>query len=164
MTNTERPRLIGDRANRLRYVEGTKQCSRCLAWQDAEKGFDKLRRQCRECRLRYNRENARKYRVTHPPHYLLHKYGLTCESWRSLVASQNNRCACCGIEMDPRGSKTRRSAVPDHCHGSNMTRSAICTQCNLAEGHILSLSHLKQLARYIFGKDGETQLSLFGKN
>ena len=95
------------------------------------------------------------------------KYGLTIEALQSLIKGQDNKCKCCGIEMDAYGSmKGERSPVVDHCHETNMVRGIICSSCNSAEGHIRDRAHLISLGRYMFGKKWKDsgQLALFGKN
>jgi hypothetical protein len=118
----------------------------------------KERKREREREYRQNPEYRERHRE-----YQLSKYGLTLDGWNDVIRNQNDKCACCGVEMDDRSKNTKNAARPDHCHITNQFRAAICSACNWAEGHIRDRDHLLSLARYIFGEDLRQQL-LFGKS
>lgn len=58
----------------------------------------------------------------------LKRYGLTPESYGSLLEKQNN---CCAICQEP--SKGGRLSV-DHCHRTGRVRGVLCKNCNTAIG------------------------------
>jgi hypothetical protein len=57
------------------------------------------------------------------------KYGLTPEAWSELFASQDHKCAICGVDVN--GAK--RFHV-DHDHVTNRVRGILCTTCNVGIG------------------------------
>ena len=68
---------------------------------------------------------------------LLERYGLTWESFRALLESQDYRCAICGNPLKDEVSAPReQQACVDHCHTSGNVRGILCTNCNLALGYL----------------------------
>lgn len=74
-------------------------------------------------------------------------YGITVEEYAAMLATQEHRCAACGrheSECPPRATgRPRRDAqrpaairllVVDHCHGTEVVRALLCSDCNLAFG------------------------------
>lgn len=62
----------------------------------------------------------------------LKPYGLTCASWRTLLAAQGGGCAVCGIRAERNGY---RLAV-DHDHLTGRVRGILCRGCNTAIGYL----------------------------
>jgi hypothetical protein len=63
--------------------------------------------------------------------YQLRKYGLTPESFQSLLDSQGGRCAICGTKEF--GGPGKRPHV-DHDHETNKLRGLLCVKCNAGIG------------------------------
>lgn len=57
------------------------------------------------------------------------KFGISIETYESLLDRQGGVCAIC---FSP--PKKRRLAV-DHCHGSGMVRGLLCARCNQGVGY-----------------------------
>lgn len=75
------------------------------------------------------------YRKRHPErltaayrHQSLKKFGLTCEEYDKLFASQDGLCAICR-EAEPK----KRLAI-DHSHATGALRGLLCSRCNTALG------------------------------
>lgn len=68
----------------------------------------------------YRRRNRAKH---------LRKYGLTEESYDTMLAEQGSRCAICRTD-DP-----GRYWVVDHDHVSGTVRGVLCWHCNVGLGH-----------------------------
>jgi hypothetical protein len=81
-------------------------------------------------------EANRRYRLTHTRHktkrrYDLKRYGITEESFYSMLDQQQNRCAICGREFD----RSREGAASvDHDHLTGSVRGLLCKLCNLGLG------------------------------
>lgn len=57
-----------------------------------------------------------------------YNYGLTRESWLSMLQTQDFKCAICEKPIDD-------SAHADHDHKTGKVRGALCTNCNTGLGH-----------------------------
>lgn len=85
---------------------------------------DGLQRICKDCEEVHNRRQQ------------LKRYGLTPETYESLLATQNYRCAICELEEDRR----RFSVDHDHscCPGKKTCgkciRGLLCHKCNVGLG------------------------------
>lgn len=53
------------------------------------------------------------------------RYGMSIEEYDALLASQDHKCAICGLEMD----EGKRLAV-DHCHKTGKVRGIVHVRCN----------------------------------
>lgn len=58
------------------------------------------------------------------------KYGVTCEIYDAILASQQGGCAICGIKPG-----NRRLAI-DHDHATGRVRGILCSNCNQGIGHL----------------------------
>jgi hypothetical protein len=47
---------------------------------------------------------------------------MSYEEFQNKVKTQNNKCAICGLNMEPPNV--------DHCHQTEKTRDLLCTPCN----------------------------------
>lgn len=96
--------------------------------------------------VRQNHANTKRYRsldAVEKRDRSLKKYGLTAESYDSLLATQGGVCAVCKVPS------TRRLEV-DHCHQSGKVRSILCHNCNSALGHAKDdVKRLEALIQYL---------------
>lgn len=115
----------------------TKVCRGCgidkprSAFSPAALGADGLKNYCKECR------NAR-HRAVYATDPVVrervrdsqrkHLYGLTPDSFESLLVSQGGVCAIC------QGPPGKRGWVVDHKAGTNVARGILCNSCNVAIG------------------------------
>ena len=79
-----------------------------------------------------NPEKVRQYqRVTN-----LKKFGLSNESYNSMVEQQKNLCAICKKPETFVHSRTKEIArlAVDHCHTTGRTRKLLCKNCNTGLG------------------------------
>lgn len=53
---------------------------------------------------------------------------MTLEDFNALVFQQNGLCKCCGYLAD--------ALVVDHDHSTGKVRGLLCTNCNVALGHL----------------------------
>lgn len=79
----------------------------------------------------YNPEKQRNSR-------LLKQYGITLDAYNLLLISQNNECACCGINQNELKTSNNqfggKSLVVDHCHVTGNVRTLLCNRCNTVVG------------------------------
>ncbi len=92
---------------------------------------------------KWRKNNKERHKESHQKWYLKHKYNLTLEEYRTLVAAQNNECAICRLPA------TKTLAV-DHCHSSGLVRGLLCKQCNFILGFSKdSIEILKNCISYL---------------
>lgn len=72
------------------------------------------------------------------------KFGLTPEQYDAKLASQNNRCALCGLSFDLNEERTR--PVLDHNHKTDKLRDFIHSQCNIGLGNLMDDPAICRLA------------------
>ena len=63
------------------------------------------------------------------------RYGITIDEYNSLLAKQENRCACC----DKHISELPKRLAVDHEHGEwgpESVRGLLCSQCNTGIGSL----------------------------
>lgn len=143
-------------------------CSKCLK-PKSESDFhmtsrDGLKKQCKECCQRYNREfhannkeernaSQRKYRQEYPEilakvqrkSHLKNAYGLSPEAHSQLLIDQNNCCAICGDEFI-------KTPDVDHIHETNppVVRGLLCRPCNRGLGlYRDSIERLEKAINYL---------------
>jgi len=111
---------------------------------------DRLQAFCKRCGLQRNAawrarnpEKLATYqrnRAPRPPsvrrdQQLRREYGIDQNRYDQLVDEQNGRCAICREIPTPINGK-RIALVVDHCHDTNRVRGLLCTNCNVAIGHM----------------------------
>lgn len=100
-----------------------------------------------------NKEHVKSYlREWHSKHgraYMLkRKYGLTLDSFNSMLSGQGNTCASCG-ETD----WGKLGPVVDHDHNTGDIRGIVCNRCNVALGMLKDNPEIaRKLAIYLEGK------------
>ncbi len=80
-------------------------------------------------------------------YHLKRRYGLSIEDYNSILKSQNNKCAGCGIlSKDAQMGKL----FVDHCHKNGNIRGLLCSKCNTALGLVNdNIEILTNLISYI---------------
>jgi hypothetical protein len=108
----------------------------CLAHRDELNAKQKLRRQDPAYR---RREFASK---------LSRLYGLSFETWETMLIAQNGCCASCNDPMI--GPK---DPCVDHDHKTGKVRALLCGACNRALGHARENVHrLQKSVRYLLSQ------------
>ena len=75
---------------------------------------------------------------------LMHRYGLTEDTWDKMYYQQAGRCDICLAPKDPSEMHT------DHCHYGKQVRSLLCRPCNLLLGHAVDNPEvLRRAAEYL---------------
>lgn len=104
---------------------------------------------CRTISLRKRRKPR------HRENKLLKKYGLTIETYESLVKLQNNLCAIC--KSSNKGSETKNNWCVDHDHKTDKVRGLLCHNCNLMIGYAKdNISILTSAIQYLSQNDNTT--------
>lgn len=82
---------------------------------------DGLQNRCRACQSKFGIKYWRKA--------ALRVYGLTEESYASMLAGQNGTCAIChGTHT---GNRRHKNLSVDHCHVTGVVRGILCDDCNV---------------------------------
>lgn len=117
-------------------ADGAQRCSICD--RETRRRYHARHEVQEQRRLRdYGRANPDKKRDQH----LRRKYGITLESYRSMLAEQDGRCAACGVKA---------SLVVDHCHRTGVVRALLCDRCNRMIGHAgENPEYLRRLADWL---------------
>jgi hypothetical protein len=101
-------------------------CSRCGLLKGAGE-FYEGKRQCVECRNRYQRE------VVNPRG----RYGITAQEADAILYHQGGTCLICGdgpLVRWPPAWRKGGTAVIDHDHETGEIRGVLCGRCNVALG------------------------------
>ena len=93
----------------------------------------KIRNECKSCHstimAEYNNRPERK--AKRKEIYLKHSryklYGLTEETFNTMLEEQLYRCGICGVDIDI-------SCHVDHCHNTGKVRGLLCHKCNCGLG------------------------------
>lgn len=96
------------------------------------------------------RKNSKKYRDTHPDrcqnNYLRRFYGITLDQRDQMIADQDYKCKCCGIDL--RDIAPNHVCV-DHCHKTGKVRGILCRKCNVSLGLLNEdIDRINKLAQY----------------
>lgn len=92
-------------------------------------------RKWRAANPKFTNEYNKKWRETNPERYkelrCISNYGIPLKELEVIFIKQGSCCACCKTtESGKRGWHT------DHCHITGIVRGILCSNCNLALGHI----------------------------
>jgi hypothetical protein len=95
-------------------------------------------------------ESVRKWQKANPDRMKLrrrkdvfNKYGITAETFDSLLKTQGGKCAICQTESP--GGKHNQWHI-DHCHNSGMLRGILCNACNCGLGRFKDSADLVEKA------------------
>lgn len=83
----------------------------------------------------YERNRPRKPAHIRRDEQLRREYGISQIEYDQLVDRQCGRCAICQETPTPTNGK-RVALVVDHCHETGRIRGLLCTNCNVAIGHM----------------------------
>lgn len=83
-----------------------------------------------------HRDNINGYRDRKHGYYLKRTFGISLESYASMLKSQDGRCAVCGTDKpgNGRGKKELKFFPVDHDHLTGKVRGLLCRDCNLGLG------------------------------
>jgi hypothetical protein len=127
--NTEKPisEYHGHKGARDRLQAFCKPCcrQRNIAWR--ERNPHKL--------VEYQRNRAPRPASVRRDQQLRREYGIDQNRYNELLDQQHGRCAICKEVPAPISGK-RIALVVDHCHETNRIRGLLCTNCNVAIGHM----------------------------
>ena len=100
-----------------------------LAYQRAHraKNADKYR----EYNAKWHRENRKNNPAKVRAMHLKSNYGITLETYETMLTSQDGVCAACGRSPEQERHKVLHV---DHCHNSEVIRGLLCSRCNTALG------------------------------
>jgi len=91
------------------------------------------RRRCRACDAIYGRSWRVANPFAHRRSVLKRLYNIELEEYERLYDAQGGGCAICG---QPERSKITGLLVVDHNHDTKKVRGLLCTNCNIAIGHL----------------------------
>lgn len=90
--------------------------------------------------IKNNPEKAKNQRKE----YKLKKLGISVDSYDKLVVEQNNKCAICGKEGNP------KRLCADHNHKTGKIRGLLCSHCNVGLGYLKdNIEYLKSAIEYL---------------
>jgi hypothetical protein len=101
----------------------TSWCKKCK--NDVNAAYDKANR---EKTNKKGREWHRKHPEASRRISLKNKYGMTIETYNTMLAAQNGGCAIC-FRKTP-GRKGIKSLIVDHNHKTGQVRGLLCDPCN----------------------------------
>lgn len=78
-------------------------------------------------------------------------YGITTDTYYSMLASQNGVCKICKSDCS-----TGRELCVDHCHKTGKVRGLLCGKCNSGLGSFNDNEQLMLEAIKYLGEQGET--------
>ena len=108
-----------------------------------------LARQHSKKRREENPEYMRDYRYKS-------KYNMTYEEYLSLLQTQQGQCRICGLSSEKAGGMGNKLVV-DHCHGTEVVRGLLCTQCNTGLGYFKdNIDNLFSAIKYLQDFKNET--------
>ena len=82
--------------------------------------------------------------------YLQRTYGITVNTYKSMLKEQNSKCKCCGGEGWTMAKHHKVKLVVDHCHETGVVRGLLCHNCNRALGLFKdSLTTIKNAYQYL---------------
>lgn len=105
---------------------------------------------CGECAKAYANKKSKGRKYERKGYQLKIRYGISLETFRALLQTQENSCAVCRVEL----SAESRSAVVDHCHKTGRIRGILCRQCNTGLGHMKDSRKVLTLAAAYLAKHG----------
>lgn len=113
---------------------------------------DGLKYYCKSCayemQARWRERNSATIPERQRRHKLKRFYGITLEQFRDLLKKQGGRCKVCGTTQF--GGK---GPIVDHCHKTNYVRALLCTNCNIAEGHLKTAKNAHAMLKYMEAKE-----------
>lgn len=109
------------------------------------KNKDGLNGRCRACHAAEKKAAYPRFASAIAVKHLRNTYGINEETYKAMVAAQDNRCAICRNDMGQ-----GRSRHLDHCHATGKVRALLCTSCNVTLGRVKDdPSLLRRMADYI---------------
>ena len=77
------------------------------------------------------------------------KFGITVDTYHSMIESQNNCCAICNKHKDDFTGRGNSFHI-DHCHESGKVRGLLCSNCNTGLGQFKdNINSMKSAIQYL---------------
>lgn len=94
---------------------------------------DGFRPDCKQCTAKYQKTQRKNYRGPISRRYTLKKnFGITEQQYADMLASQNGKCAICGLKKS--STKISNFLSVDHDHETGAIRGLLCAPCNTGIG------------------------------
>lgn len=150
-TKCHLPKSFGEFHSRVQNANGVRQpCKLCTSIAGAEyrKRPGSIIRKREVANAYYRRPDVHsrvlaRSRIRRRRDHLKYKFGVTPEQVQQMIASQNNRCAICGLSF---------IVTPniDHDHKSGQVRGLLCSNCNHGLGQFKDdVSRLEAAIAYL---------------
>lgn len=121
--------------------DGLRRCIACDTWKPLDEFYPDgkgKRRKCKACITAAARErwanDPEVMRRNRRRHILHRQFGITLETYETMLAAQGGKCALCSAAECPSG----RLFAVDHDHETGAVRGLLCSGCNLAVGVVES--------------------------
>jgi hypothetical protein len=105
-----------------------------------------LRATCRKCENEYNRAKAKlnkdKWAPAKRNGELLRKYGITLDTYNTMLISQDYSCKICDYK-----ATDNQNLCVDHCHKTGRVRGLLCHRCNTLLGAIENINKTNTLEK-----------------
>ncbi len=119
--------------------------AKAKVWANANKG------KTREYVKTWKAKNPEAVKTSRRKHLLRKLYGLAPEQVNQILLDQGGKCAICATQ-----SSGKRGWHVDHCHDTQKVRGILCSNCNLALGHMKdSPAILRSAIRYLSKRGAE---------
>jgi len=79
--------------------------------------------------------------LKHRAYKLKSRYNITLQDFDNLLEKQAASCGVCFTPFEPSAVKN-----VDHCHTTGKVRGIVCTNCNLALGHLKDFPEVAESA------------------
>ena len=111
-----------------RHIMINKKCAVCSKSFNV-RSSNSLKKYCSEvCKERYKPQQNKIQK-------LKSTYGISLEAYRSMLETQQNRCAICSTKIDGNVNSDELRAFVDHNHQTGKVRGLLCVHCNSIVGY-----------------------------
>ncbi len=93
----------------------------------------------------HNKEYYQKNKIKFKDYNLRVKYGIDLKYFEEIRLAQDNKCAICNIELNPKSHHVDSIHI-DHNHTTKKVRGLLCSSCNVMLGYAKDNTTLLQKA------------------